>query len=314
MKSIIVVLASIVFILVGSILYFNEGAEPPFIPLTKNINWDSQETIELANDELSIVKDMVETLAIYEQSIYNNEQTLQIDVLNENLFLNITTMFYDVNTLSKTFNNYSTQTITTDGYELLIDTNGITGELSATTMNYETLDTAFFSSQLRLSNPPFNVQVLEQQQMPLSQAGTQLTNVLNLNLDIDPITIINTINFDASSTSYYKMDYGYLIEADALVTEGLVLGINQIPAQVKMVIYEGYLMTFQISIQSQPVTINNTLIDNGSDTLELMVSLEATYDYDVWPDEVNVPDPSTFKDYEVVDTFTLPDITSIFQP
>ncbi|MGA0351276.1 MAG: hypothetical protein ACO3MF_00815, partial [Acholeplasmataceae bacterium] len=60
--------------------------------------------------------------------------------------------------------------------------------------------------------------------------------------------------------------------------------------------------------------INNTFIDNGEETLDLVITFDASYDYDVWSSEVNVPDESALENYDVVDAFSIPDVTSIFQP
>lgn len=314
MKSIIVTFFSIILLLIGSFIYFQETEDASFLPMTQNIDWMNQTKVTIDSQELSVIQSMIDTLIIYDQSIYHNTQSLRIDVIDESLFLDFFSTFYEVNTDDQSFNTYNTQTITTDGYELFIDTNGITGVLSTTTMNYESLDTAYFSSQIMLSNPPFNIQATEQQQMPLEQSTTQLTNLLNLNIEIDPMTLINAIDFDALTTFYFKMEYGYYIEADALVSDITLFGINEIPARISMTLYEGYLMTFNIEINSEPISINNTFIDNGEETLDLVITFDASYDYDVWSSEVNVPDESTLENYDVVDAFSIPDVTSIFQP
>ena len=314
MKSIIITFTSIILLLIASFIYFQEPEDAPFLPTSQNIDWMNQTKVSLDSQELQVIQSMIETLTTYDQSIYFNTQSLRVDVIDNSLFLDLSSRFYEVNIDNQLFISYNTQTITTDGYELLIDTNGITGVLSTTTMNYETLDTAYFSSQILLSNPPFNIQAIEEQQMPREQSTTQLTSILNLNIDINPITLINAIDLESPTTVFYKMEYGYYIEADALVSDIALLGISQLPARISMIIYEGYLMTFNIEIDSEAITIDNTLIDNGEETLDLVISFDASYDYDVWLSEVNVPDESTLENFEVVDTFSFPDVTSIFQP
>lgn len=314
MKGIILTIFTIVFMLIGTVLYFDEGETPPFLPLSENIDWHNQSKIALDGVSYESVKMMIRSLTLFEQSTYYHDQTLGVEVVDESLFLNLNTAFYEPYHNNKSFNRYNTQTITTDGYELFIDTNGITGVLSSTTMNYETLDTAYFSSRLSLTNPPFVIEAEEQQQMPIEQVGLELTNILNINLDINPQTIINSIDLDAPTTSFYDMKHGYFIEADVVIIDGFALGIAQIPASVSFSIYDGYLMTLQINIESEPVTIANSFIDNGQETLDLIITFNALYDFDVWDEEIIVPDSDTLKDYEVVDTFTFPDVTSILQP
>lgn len=314
MKGILIALILILSISATIFLYDGNDDTPSFLPLTTNISWDSQSKTLLDNNEKNSVMTMLETIQTYEQNIYAREQTLTLDVLEENLFLDVSSTRYTVFKQSASFESYQTQRIVTDGYELILDTGGITGELSANVLNYETRDTAYFSTELILSNPPFNISANEYQQMPASDATLQFTNLFNLNLEIDPLTIIPTIDFESDTTSFYKLEYGYYIEAQAILVDGLILGITSVPATVQMIVYEGYLMTFHIEVESEALSIPNTFIDNGEDTLEIILSLDASYDYDIWEQEVNVPDENDLSNYEVVDTFSLPDVTSIFNP
>lgn len=314
MKGILIALILILSISATIFLYDGNDDTPSFLPLTTNISWNSQSKTLLDNNEKNSVMTMLETIQTYEQNIYAREQTLTLDVLEENLFLDVSSTRYTVFKQSASFESYQTQRIVTDGYELILDTGGITGELSASVLNYETRDTAYFSTELILSNPPFNISANEYQQMPASDATLQFTNLFNLNLEIDPLTIIPTIDFESDTTSFYKLEHGYYIEAQAILVDGLILGITSVPATVQMVVYEGYLMTFHIEVESEALSIPNTFIDNGEDTLEIILSLDASYDYDIWEQEVSVPDENDLRDYEVVDTFSLPDVTSIFNP
>lgn len=314
MKGILIALILILSISATIFLYDGNDDTPSFLPLTTNISWDSQSKTLLDNNEKNSVMTMLETIQTYEQNIYAREQTLTLDVLEENLFLDVSSTRYTVFKQSASFESYQTQRIVTDGYELILDTGGITGELSANVLNYETRDTAYFSTELILSNPPFNISANEYQQMPASDATLQFTNLFNLNLEIDPLTIIPTIDFESDTTSFYKLEHGYYIEAQAILVDGLILGITSVPATVQMIVYEGYLMTFHIEVESEALSIPNTFIDNGEDTLEIILSLDASYDYDIWEQEVNVPDENDLSNYEVVDTFSLPDVTSIFNP
>ncbi len=312
MKGILFAIMFILIITMGVLIYDGIEETPSFLPLTSNISWESQEKNEANQSQLDLIKTMLEDLKTFDQSIASLRQSIEVDVLEENLFLNLDSYRYDVYKDNVFFDMYQEQSITTDGYELFIDTGGITGELSTTIMNYETLDTAYFSTKIVLSNPPFSIEANEYQQMPIERSTTQLTSLLGINVNIDPLTIIDTIDLNAPTTSYYALDHGYYIEAQALIIDGLFLGITNVPATISMVIYEGYLMTFSILIESESLSIQNTFIDNGEDVLNIVLTLNASYDYDVWADEVTVPKDEDLALYVTVDTFTFPDITSIF--
>mgnify|MGYP001545640836 CR=1 FL=1 len=312
MKGIVFAIISILVIAISIYIYDDQTETPSFLPLSTNISWDTLEKNEANQSQIDTIKTMLEDLKTFDQSIANLRQSVEIDVLDENLFLELESYRYDVNKDNVSFEMYQQQSITTDGYELFIDTGGITGELSTTIMNYETLDTAYFSTEIVLSNPPFSIEANEYQQMPIENATTQLTSLLGISIDLDPLTIIDTIDLSAPTTSYYALEHGYYIEAEALVIDGLLLGITNVPATISMVIYEGYLMTFNVSIESASLSVANTFIDNGEDTIDIVLSLQVSNDYDIWFDEVSVPSDDALEDYVVVDTFSFPDITSLF--
>lgn len=312
MKGILLAIILIFMITLGIFIYDGFEETPSFLPLTTNISWESQEKSDANQTQIDMIKTMLEDLKTFDQGIASLRQSVELDVLEENLFLNLDSYRYDVYKDEVSFDMYQEQSITTDGYELFIDTSGITGELSTTIMNYETLNTAYFSTEIVLSNPPFSIEANEYQQMPIERATTQLTSLLGISVNIDPLTIIETIDLSAPTTSYYALNHGFYLEAEALLIDGLFLGITNVPVTISMIIYEGYLMTFQLFIESEAVSIPNTLIDNGEDVLNIVLTLNASYDYDVWMDEVSVPNDEDLVNFETVDTFTFPDITRIF--
>lgn len=310
MRQIIVFL---VFILLatGSFLYVSyENNQAEITPLNTYTDWDTLEKVSVSSPPEALLNGLSQ-LTLYDKKITLIEQSLQAEETLENVYVNITSLQYQA-TSGFSFDTFQDQTIRTDGYDLFIDTNGLSGELSFQAMIFDNTRDAYVNTALSLTNPPFNLSVDEKQYMSSDDASLQLGLITAFDITIDPIDVINSIDLYADDTAIYALTYGYYIEATTTLSQTLLgLNFNAIPMSVSFIIYENYLMYVHVTIEDVITTVQNTLIDNGSETLTLSIDYEQIIDYDTWEKDIDLPDDTYLMTFDLVDAFTLPDISSI---
>lgn len=310
MRQIIVFL---VFILLatGSYLFVSyESNQTVQTPLNTYTDWDTLEKVSLSSPPEALINGLSQ-LTLYDDKITLIEQTLHAQETIENVYVTITSLQYQASS-GFSFDTFQNQAINTDGYDLFIDTNGLSGELSFQAMIFNNTRDTYVDTALSLTNPPFNITVDEKQYMSSDAASLQVGLITAFDISIDPIDVINSIDIYAEDTAIYSLNYGYYVEATTTLSQTLLgLNFNAIPMSVSFIIYENYLMHVHIIIDDVTTTVDNTLIDNGSETLTLAIQYEQTIDYDTWEREINLPDDAYLMTFNLVDTFTLPDISSI---
>ena len=222
---------------------------------------------------------------------------LQSSILTNNLDTNI-------------FRNYEILDINTLGYEQLFDTGGLSGRLSLYIELFDDFTDTYFTSSIELSNPPFKITAEENQVMTSAEATFELPVLLDVSFDLTPETFIGFTETQINLLEVYEMPYGYFLRSP-IVIDNLINGLS-IEATIEMILIENFVIYATITSLIDSIIIPvGGLIENTESldvSLEIDIQLDFLYDMAI----SQLPSSSDLQNFERVDTFTLPDVTTIF--
>ena len=222
---------------------------------------------------------------------------LQSSILTNNLDTNI-------------FRNYEILDINTLGYEQLFDTGGLSGRLSLYIELFDDFKDTYFTSKIELSNPPFKITAEENQVMTSAEATFELPVLLDVSFDLTPETFIGFTETQINLLEVYEMPYGYFLRSP-IVIDNLINGLS-IEATIEMILIENFVIYATITSLIDSIIIPvGGLIENTESldvSLEIDIQLDFLYDMAM----AQLPSSSDLQNFERVDTFTLPDVTTIF--
>jgi hypothetical protein len=298
MKSIVFI---IVFLIASttSLIILNPK---PVDPFSTRLDFSNQPVTEIDFD-LSLLTSFQQNITQSSKHFDLIEQTVSIKDDATNAYIDLIQK-----RLNDNVNNalvFDTFLLETKGFENFIDTpQFITGTLKANFTNYQDSTNRYVETSISLLNPPFNISIGEQQYMPIEDASTQLITFIDLSiLTIDPISIFKGLTLNSLNTDVFKLPFGYKL----IITNDNVLFTNT-TSRIEVIIYNNILIDMKLTINGSSVTIPQTLID-GLDT-DLIVSLDLNFHYRlIYEKQSHIPYTETeLKEFERVDTFTLPDI------
>ena len=304
---------TISFILIMLFLSVIHACSTPDInPFELDIDFYNQTKTRLNltdNDKRSLYESMVfytENISFESQNILINSNEATDNPLDLRLESTILTNNLDTNI----FRNYEILDINTLGYEQLIDTGGLSGRLSLYIELLDDFTDTYFTSKIELSNPPFKITAEENQVMTSAEATFELPVLLDVSIDLTPETFIGFIEPQINLLEVYEMPYGYFLTSP-IVIDNLINGLS-IEATIELILIENFVIYATITslIDSIIIPVNGLIENTESLDVSLEIDIELDFLYDMAM--AQLPSSSDLQNFERVDTFTLPDVTTIF--
>lgn len=304
---------TISFILIMLFLSVIHACSTPDInPFDLDIDFYNQTKTRLNltdNDKRSLYESMVfytENISFESQNILINSNEATDNPLDLRLESTILTNNLDTNI----FRNYEILDINTLGYEQLIDTGGLSGRLSLYIELLDDFTDTYFTSKIELSNPPFKITAEENQVMTSAEATFELPVLLDVSIDLTPETFIGFIEPQINLLEVYEMPYGYFLTSP-IVIDNLINGLS-IEATIELILIENFVIYATITslIDSIIIPVNGLIENTESLDVSLEIDIELNFLYDMAM--AQLPSSSDLQNFERVDTFTLPDVTTIF--
>jgi len=285
---------------------------PEMNPFDLDIDFYDQTKTQLNltdNDKRALYTSMV----FYNEKIAFESQNITIisnEASDNPLDLRLNSSILTNNLDTNIFRNYEILDINTLGYEQLIDTGGLSGRLS---LHIELLDDftdTYFTSIIELSNPPFKITAEENQVMTSAEATFELPVLLDVSIDLTPETFIGFIEPQINLLEVYEMPYGYFLSSP-IVIDNLINGLS-IEATIELILLDNFVIyaTITSSIDSIIIPVDG-LIEN-TESLDVSLEIDIELDFLYKMAMAQLPSSSDLQNFERVDTFTLPDVTTIF--
>ncbi len=304
---------TISFILIMLFLSVIHACSTPDInPFELDIDFYNQTKTRLNltdNEKRLLYESMVfytENISFESQNILINSNEATDNPLDLRLESTILTNNLDTNI----FRSYEILDINTLGYEQLIDTGGLSGRLSLYIELLDDFTDTYFTSKIELSNPPFKITAEENQVMTSAEATFELPVLLDVSIDLTPETFIGFIEPQINLLEVYEMPYGYFLTSP-IVIDNLINGLS-IEATIELILIENFVIYATITslIDSIIIPVNGLIENTESLDVSLEIDIELDFLYDMAM--AQLPSSSDLQNFERVDTFTLPDVTTIF--
>ena len=256
---------------------------------------------------------LYETMVFYNEKIAFETQNIMIisnETTDNPLDLRLRSSLLTNNLDTNIFRSYEILDINTLGYEQLIDTGGLSGRLSLYMELLDDYNDTYFTSIIELSNPPFKITAEENQVMTSAKATFELPVLLDVSIDLTPETFIGFIDPQINLLEVYEMPYGYFLTSP-IVIDNLINGLS-IEATIEMILIENFVIYATITslIDSITIPVNGLIENTESLDVSLVINFKLDFLYNMAMTEL--PSFSDLQNFERVDTFTLPDVTSIF--
>ncbi len=256
---------------------------------------------------------LYETMVFYNEKIAFETQNIMIisnETTDNPLDLRLRSSLLTNNLDTNSFRSYEILDINTLGYEQLIDTGGLSGRLSLYMELLDDYNDTYFTSIIELSNPPFKITAEENQVMTSAKATFELPVLLDVSIDLTPETFIGFIDPQINLLEVYEMPYGYFLTSP-IVIDNLINGLS-IEATIEMILIENFMIYATITslIDSITIPVNGLIENTESLDVSLVINFKLDFLYNMAMTEL--PSFSDLQNFERVDTFTLPDVTSIF--
>ena len=300
MKSIIAIVSIIVITFL--ILFFSY--ENPINPLLEAYDLVNQTETSINYDN-ELINTLKDNLTYYHMYYGVDIQKTEIKDNLTNAYILIDQQ--DINSYETSNEILKSISIESKGFENFIDTQGLSGTLKGLFNTYRTDEKTYVETSIALLNPPFNINIGEKQYMDSPSANNEILTILDLNaLLVDPITLFQGLTLDSSNTSLFQLEYGYKL----LVTYDNILLTNT-KATIDIIIYDQYLIDFNLFLDGDEVTIPDNLIDGV--TLPQTVDLNVEFHYGLMYDITSLLpyDSNDLALFNLVDAFTLPDISGL---
>jgi hypothetical protein len=285
---------------------------PEMNPFDLDIDFYDQTKTQLNltdNDKRALYTSMV----FYNEKIAFESQNITIisnEASDNPLDLRLNSSILTNNLDTNIFRNYEILDINTLGYEQLIDTGGLSGRLSLYIELLDDFTDTYFTSIIELSNPPFKITAEENQVMTSAEATFELPVLLDVSIDLTPETFIGFIEPQINLLEVYEMPYGYFLSSP-IVIDNLINGLS-IEATIELILLDNFVIyaTITSSIDSIIIPVDG-LIEN-TETLDVSLEIDIELDFLYKMAMAQLPSSSDLQNFERVDTFTLPDVTTIF--
>ena len=285
---------------------------PEINPFDLDIDFYNQTKTQLNltdNDKRALYTSMV----FYNEKIAFESQNITIisnEASDNPLDLRLNSSILTNNLDTNIFRNYEILDINTLGYEQLIDTGGLSGRLSLYIELLDDFTDTYFTSIIELSNPPFKITAEENQVMTSAEATFELPVLLDVSIDLTPETFIGFIEPQINLLEVYEMPYGYFLSSP-IVIDNLINGLS-IEATIELILLDNFVIyaTITSSIDSIIIPVDG-LIEN-TDSLDVSLEIDIELDFLYKMAMAQLPSSSDLQNFERVDTFTLPDVTTIF--
>ena len=300
----------ILIILFSNIL--NACSTPEVNPFDLEIDFYNQMKTQLNltdNDKRALY----ETMVFYNEKIAFETQNIMIisnETTDNPLDLKLRSSLLTNNLDTNIFRSYEILDINTLGYEQLIDTGGLSGRLS---LYMELLDDyidTYFTSIIELSNPPFKITAEENQVMTSAEATFELPVLLDVSIDLTPETFIGFIDPQINLLEVYEMPYGYFLSSPIMI-DNLISGLS-IEATIEMILIENFVIYATITSLIDSITIPIDGLIENTESLDVSLAIDFKLDFLYNMAMTKLPSSSDLQNFERVDTFTLPDVMSIF--
>jgi len=285
---------------------------PEVNPFELNIDFYNQPRtrVNLTDNEK---RALYETMLFYDKKIHFESQFLSLqsnDSLNTPLDLRFSNTLITNNMDTLDFKSFEILDLNTIGYEQLIDTGGLSGRLKLFLQLFDDFTDTFFNSKIELSNPPFRITAEENQVMASNQAVFELPLLLDFSIDITPETLIGFLDAQVSQLEIYEMPHGHFMTVPIII-DNIIQDVS-IQAQIEVIVVAGYVVYTTIISQIDSLIIPvDGLIDNA-ETLNLSLTIDILLNFLYEKSTVNLPSDDILSNYRRVDTFSLPDVASIF--
>jgi|GEM_PF-6681826 len=285
---------------------------PEINPFDLDIDFYNQTKTQLNltdNDKRALYTSMV----FYNEKIAFESQNITIisnEASDNPLDLRLNSSILTNNLDTNIFRNYEILDINTLGYEQLIDTGGLSGRLSLYIELLDDFTDTYFTSIIELSNPPFKITAEENQVMTSAEATFELPVLLDVSIDLTPETFIGFIEPQINLLEVYEMPYGYFLSSP-IVIDNLINGLS-IEATIELILLDNFVIyaTITSSIDSIIIPVDG-LIEN-TESLDVSLEIDIELDFLYKMAMAQLPSSSDLQNFERVDTFTLPDVTTIF--
>ncbi len=285
---------------------------PEMNPFDLDIDFYDQTKTQLNltdNDKRALYTSMV----FYNEKIAFESQNITIisnEASDNPLDLRLNSSILTNNLDTNIFRNYEILDINTLGYEQLIDTGGLSGRLSLYIELLDDFTDTYFTSIIELSNPPFKITAEENQVMTSAEATFELPVLLDVSIDLTPETFIGFIEPQINLLEVYEMPYGYFLSSP-IVIDNLINGLS-IEATIELILLDNFVIyaTITSSIDSIIIPVDG-LIEN-TESLDVSLEIDIELDFLYKMAMAQLPSSSDLQNFERVDTFTLPDVTTIF--
>ncbi len=256
---------------------------------------------------------LYETMVFYNEKIAFETQNIMIisnETTDNPLDLRLRSSLLTNNLDTNSFRSDEILDINTLGYEQLIDTGGLSGRLSLYMELLDDYNDTYFTSIIELSNPPFKITAEENQVMTSAKATFELPVLLDVSIDLTPETFIGFIDPQINLLEVYEMPYGYFLTSP-IVIDNLINGLS-IEATIEMILIENFMIYATITslIDSITIPVNGLIENTESLDVSLVIDIQLDFLYDMAM--AQLPSSSDLQNFERVDTFTLPDVTTIF--
>jgi hypothetical protein len=256
---------------------------------------------------------LYESMVFYTENISFESQNILInsnEATDNPLDLRLESTILTNNLDTNIFRNYEILDINTLGYEQLIDTGGLSGRLSLYIELFDDFTDTYFTSKIELSNPPFKITAEENQVMTTAEATFELPVLLDVSIDLTPETFVGFIDPQVNLLEVYEMPYGHYLTSP-IVIDNLINGLS-IEATIEMIIIDNFVIYATITSLIDSIIIPvNGLIEN-TESLDVSLELDVVLDFLYNMSMIELPSSSDLQYFERVDTFTLPDVTTIF--
>lgn len=302
----------VLFIFILFVFLLSSCQTPEVNPFDLNIDFYNQTRtrLNLTDNEK---RALYENMLFYEEKIQFESQFLSLqsnDSLDDPLDLRFSNTLLTNYMDTLVFRSFETLDLNTIGYEQLIDTGGLSGRLKLFLQLFDNFTDTFFTSKIELSNPPFRLTAEENQVMTSSQAVFELPVLLDFSIDITPETLIGFIDPQVSQLEVYEMPHGHFMTVPIII-DNIIQDVS-INAQIEMIVVKGYVIYASIYSQVDSLIIPVDGLIENAETLNLSLIIDILLDFLYEKSEVTLPNEEALSSYERVDSFSLPDVTSIF--
>ena len=256
---------------------------------------------------------LYETMVFYNEKISFEIQNIMIisnETTDNPLDLRLRSSLLTNHLDTDIFRSYEILDINTLGYEQLIDTGGLSGRLSLYMELLDDFNDTYFTSIIELSNPPFKITAEENQVMTSAEATFELPVLLDVSIDLTPETFIGFIDPQINLLEVYEMPYGYFLSSP-IVIDNLINGLS-IEATIEMILIENFVIYATITSLIDSIIIPIDGLIENTESLDVSLEIDITLDFLYDMAMTQLLSSSDLQNFERVDTFTLPDLTSIF--